>query len=53
MRALVAASGGVQIREVDEPVPAADHALVEVKAVSLNRGECIARRRLGERRSVG
>lgn len=42
MRALVAASGGVQIREVDDPVPASDHALVEVKAVSLNRGECIA-----------
>lgn len=43
MRALVAASnapGGVEIREVPDPEPDADRAIVEVRAVSLNRGEC-------------
>jgi NADPH:quinone reductase-like Zn-dependent oxidoreductase len=44
MRALVAASGGVELREVDEPSQASDQALVEVRAVSLNRGECTALR---------
>jgi NADPH2:quinone reductase len=42
MKALVAAPKSpaqVEIREVAEPTPKADEALVEVKAVSLNRGE--------------
>jgi NADPH:quinone reductase-like Zn-dependent oxidoreductase len=47
VKALVAAptaSGGVELRDVAEPEPAADQALVEVHAVSLNRGECTALR---------
>jgi NADPH:quinone reductase-like Zn-dependent oxidoreductase len=47
MRALVAArgtEGGVALREVDEPRPNADEAVVGVHAVSLNRGECVALR---------
>jgi NADPH:quinone reductase len=45
MRALVAASGapgGIELRDVDEPVSAPNEAIVEVRASSLNRGECSA-----------
>lgn len=47
MRALVAAPGspgGVELREVGEPDRAANTAVVEVHATSLNRGECSALR---------
>jgi NADPH:quinone reductase-like Zn-dependent oxidoreductase len=47
VRALVAAPderGGIQIREVQEPRPADNQAVVGVRAVSLNRGECMALR---------
>jgi NADPH:quinone reductase-like Zn-dependent oxidoreductase len=47
MRALVAAPnapGGIELRDVDEPDPASDHAIVQVRAASLNRGECGALR---------
>lgn len=47
MLALVAAPdqrGGTQIREVEEPRPAGNQAVVTVRAVSLNRGECTALR---------
>jgi len=42
MRALVVAPnapGGIELRDVAEPEPAANEALVAVRAVSLNRGE--------------
>jgi len=48
VRALVAAPrqpGGIEIREVEEPRPTDNHALVTVHAVSLNRGECTMLRR--------
>ena len=47
MRALVAAPaapGGIELRDVDEPVPADGVAVVEVRTCSLNRGECTALR---------
>ena len=47
MRALVAAPGargGIELRAVAGPEAAADQAIVEVRAVSLNRGECVALR---------
>jgi NADPH2:quinone reductase len=46
MRALVAspAPALVELRDVDEPVPEGRQAVVEVRAVSLNRGECAALR---------
>jgi len=43
MLALVAAPDKpekIELREVNEPSPSAHEALVEVKAISLNRGEC-------------
>jgi NADPH:quinone reductase len=45
MRALVAAPGrpaNIELREVEEPDPAPNEAVVEVRASSLNRGECSA-----------
>ena len=47
MKALVAAPGspgGIELRDVAEPDPISDQAVVEVRAVSLNRGECSALR---------
>jgi NADPH2:quinone reductase len=47
MRALVAAPGrpgNVELRNVDEPSPARNEAVVEARASSLNRGECSALR---------
>ena len=45
MRTLVAAPGrpgGIELREVEDPSPADGVAVVEVRACSLNRGECTA-----------
>lgn len=51
MRALVAAPGGpggIELRDVADPDPAPNQALVEVRAVSLNRGECVTLRQQTE-----
>jgi NADPH:quinone reductase len=45
MRVLVAAPGApgaIELRDVDEPVSTPNEAIVEVRASSLNRGECSA-----------
>jgi NADPH:quinone reductase-like Zn-dependent oxidoreductase len=47
VKALVAAPGapgGIELRDVAEPEPDADQAIVDVRAMSLNRGECSALR---------
>jgi len=47
MRALVASPGrpgDVEVRDVDEPSPGLRDVVVEVRASSLNRGECSALR---------
>jgi NADPH2:quinone reductase len=51
VRALVAAPGapgGIELRDVADPEPASNQALVEVRAVSLNRGECVTLRQQTE-----
>ena len=51
MRALVAAPGapgGIELRDVPHPEPLPNQALVEVRAVSLNRGECVTLRQQTE-----
>jgi NADPH:quinone reductase len=51
VRALVAvpgAPGGIELRDVADPEPVPNHALVEVRAVSLNRGECVTLRQQTE-----
>jgi NADPH:quinone reductase-like Zn-dependent oxidoreductase len=51
VRALVAAPGapgGIELRDVADPEPAPNQALVEVRAVSLNRGECVTLRQQTE-----
>jgi NADPH:quinone reductase-like Zn-dependent oxidoreductase len=47
VKALVAVPGspaGIELRDVAEPEPGPDHAVVDVRAISLNRGECTALR---------
>ena len=51
MRALVAvpgAPGGIELRDLADPEPVPNQALVEVRAVSLNRGECVTLRQQTE-----
>jgi NADPH:quinone reductase-like Zn-dependent oxidoreductase len=51
MRALVAvpgAPGGIELRDVADPEPVPNQAMVEVRAVSLNRGECVTLRQQTE-----
>ena len=51
MRALVAvpgAPGGIELRDAADPEPVPNQALVEVRAVSLNRGECVTLRQQTE-----
>jgi len=51
VRALVAAPGapgGIELRDVPHPEPLPNQALVEVRAVSLNRGECVTLRQQTE-----
>jgi NADPH2:quinone reductase len=51
VRALVAAPGapgGIELRDGADPEPASNQALVEVRAVSLNRGECVTLRQQTE-----
>ena len=51
MLALVAvpgAPGGIELRHVPDPESASNQALVEVRAVSLNRGECVTLRQQTE-----
>ena len=51
MRALVAAPGapgGIELRDAANPEPVPNQALVEVRAVSLNRGECVTLRQQTE-----
>jgi NADPH:quinone reductase-like Zn-dependent oxidoreductase len=51
VRALVAvpgAPGGIELRDVADPEPVPNRALVEVRAVSLNRGECVTLRQQTE-----
>ncbi|HYU94489.1 MAG TPA: zinc-binding dehydrogenase [Actinomycetota bacterium] len=51
MLALVAvpgAPGGIELRDVPDPEPASNQALVEVRAASLNRGECVTLRQQTE-----
>jgi len=46
--AVPGAPGGIELRDVPDPEPASNQALVEVRAVSLNRGECVTLRQQTE-----
>jgi NADPH2:quinone reductase len=51
VRALVAvpsAPGGIELRDVADPEPVPNQALIAVRAVSLNRGECVTLRQQTE-----